>query len=73
MSIKNYFIATFLGCVPSMFITVAIGSGLGSFVDQNNEINYLGAILSPEIYIPLIAFFAILIVAFILNKIYFKE
>ncbi len=73
MSIKNYFIATFFGCVPSMFIIVAIGSGLGSFVDQNNEINYLGAILSPEIYIPLIAFFAILIVAFILNKIYFKE
>ena len=38
MSIKNYLIATFLGCLPTMFIIVAIGSGLGSFVDQNNEI-----------------------------------
>jgi uncharacterized membrane protein YdjX (TVP38/TMEM64 family) len=73
MSLRNYVIATFIGSTPSMFVTVALGSGIEKVVDQNTELSILTALLSHEIYIPIIAFFFILIIAFIIRKFYFKE
>ena len=32
MSVKNYVIATFVGSLPSMFVTVALGSGIESVI-----------------------------------------
>jgi uncharacterized membrane protein YdjX (TVP38/TMEM64 family) len=73
MSLRNYVIATFIGSTPSMFVTVALGSGIEKVVDQNAELSILTVLLSHEIYIPIIAFFFILIIAFIIRKFYFKE
>ena len=73
MSLKNYIIATFVGSMPSMFVTVALGSGIEKVIDQNEELNILTVVSSPDIYIPIIAFFTILIIAFFINKIYFKK
>jgi len=73
MSVKNYMIATFVGSIPSMFITVALGSGIENVIDQNAEISIFTVMSSPEIYNPIIAFFVILIVAFGIKKLYFKE
>ena len=72
MSVKNYVIATFIGSMPSMFVTVVLGSGIEKVIDQNAELSISTVVFSPEIYIPLIAFFIILIVAFIIRKFYFK-
>tara|TARA_B100000029_G_scaffold514950_1_gene619775 strand:+ start:3523 stop:4245 length:723 start_codon:yes stop_codon:yes gene_type:complete len=72
MSLKKYFIATFIGCAPSMFITVALGSGIENLIDKNIEISIFNIIRSPEIYFPIIGFFAILILAFFTKKRYFK-
>ena len=72
MPIKNYFIATFIGSTPSMFVTVALGSGIENIIDKNEELSILSVISSPEIYFPLFGFFIILILAFIIKKIYFK-
>jgi uncharacterized membrane protein YdjX (TVP38/TMEM64 family) len=73
MPVKNYFIATFVGSMPSMFVTVSLGSGIESVIDQNVNPTISSVLLSPEIYIPLIAFFIILIIAFIIKKFYFKQ
>ena len=73
MPVKNYFIATFIGSLPSMFVSVALGSGIEKVIDQNSTISILTVLFSSEIYIPLIAFFLILIVAFIMRKLYFKK
>jgi len=73
MSLKNYFIATFVGCMPTMFISVAIGSGIGEVIDQNHELSFLTVLSSPEIYIPIIAFISILFIAFVIRKLYFKQ
>ena len=72
MSVKNYVIATFVGSMPSMFVTVALGSGIQNVIDQNATLSIVTVLLSPEIYIPIIAFFIILIVAFLIKKLYFK-
>ena len=73
MSIKNYIIATFVGSTPSMFVTVALGDGIEKVIDQNTELSISTVLLSPEIYIPIIAFFIILIAALFIKKLYFKE
>ena len=73
MSFKNYVIATFLGSMPSMFVTVSIGSGIESVIDQNVTLGVTNVIFSPEIYIPIIGFFILLIIGFVIKKIYFKE
>jgi len=72
MSVKNYIIATFVGSMPSMFVSVALGSGIEKVIDQNAELSISTVLFSPEIYIPIIAFFIILFVAFIIKKFYFK-
>ena len=73
MSVKNYFIATFVGCMPTMFISVAIGSGIEEVIDQNEELSFLTVLSSPEIYIPIIVFISILFIAFVVRKLYFKH
>ena len=73
MSIKNYLIATFIGSMPSMFVTVALGSGIEKVIDQNIELSILTVLFSPEIYIPILAFFILLILAFFIKKLYFKK
>ena len=73
MSVKNYVIATFVGSLPSMFVTVALGSGIEKVIDQNVELSVSTVLFSPEIYIPIIAFFIILFIAFVIRKFYFKR
>ena len=73
MSLKNYLLATFVGCMPSMFVTVSLGSGIESIIEQNASLSIIAVLLSPEIYLPIIGFFIILIVALIIKKHYFKE
>ena len=72
MPVKNYFIATFIGSLPTMFVTASLGSGIESVIDKNIELSFSTVLFSQEIYIPLIGFFLILIIAFIIKKIYFK-
>ena len=72
MPLKNYIIATFIGSMPSMFVTVAIGSGIENVIDKNESLSLISVLSSPEIYLPIIGFFIILIIAFIIKKFYFK-
>jgi uncharacterized membrane protein YdjX (TVP38/TMEM64 family) len=72
MKIKNYMIATFIGSIPAMFVTVALGSGVQNVIDQNTNLSISSVLLSSEIYIPIIGFFIILIIAFAIKKFYFK-
>ena len=68
MPIKNYIFATFVGSMPSMFVTVSFGSGIESVIDKNQELSILSVIYSPEIYLPIIGFAAILLAAFFFKK-----
>jgi len=73
MPIKNYVIATFVGSMPSMFVTGALGSGIENIIDKNEELSILNVISSPGIYLPVIGFFALFILAFFIKKFYFKN
>lgn len=72
MPLKNYVIATLIGSMPSMFVTVSLGSGIERIIDKNEKLSFFNVINSPEIYFPIIGFFIILAVAFFIKKFYFK-
>ena len=73
MSMKNYIIATFIGSMPSMFVTVSIGDGIETVIDQNEKISVASVIFSPDIYVPIVCFFILLIIGFLVKRLYFKE
>ncbi len=69
----NFFFASLLGMTPQLFVVVSIGSGLEKVIDQNLDTPKLKDIIfTPEIYIPLIGFFSLLIITLILRKIFYK-
>ena len=61
-----------LGIAPATFVTVALGSGIENIIDQNAELNFSSIFFSPEIYLPIIGFFILFIIAFVIKKLYFK-
>ena len=69
----NFFFASLLGMAPQLFIVVSIGSGLEKVIDQNIETPGLRDIIfTPDIYVPLIFFFSLLIITLILRKTFYK-
>ncbi|MDC0472893.1 VTT domain-containing protein [Pelagibacteraceae bacterium] len=72
MKIKNYFFASLIGLLPTVFIINSLGAGLENIISNNNNFSYMQIISSPSIYWPLICFFSILIIAAILKKKIFK-
>ena len=74
VKISNFFWSTLIGIIPSMFLIVSIGSGLQKIINQNVEApKFLEIIYSPDIYMPMIAFVALIIVTIITRKIFYKK
>ncbi|MDA7781449.1 VTT domain-containing protein [Candidatus Pelagibacter sp.] len=72
--VSNFFWATLIGIAPQLFLLVSIGSGLEKIIEQNLEApRIIDLIYSPDIYIPMIAFAALLVAAIIARKIFYKK
>ena len=73
VKVRNFFLATLIGIVPQIFLAVSIGSGLENIIEQNLEApSIIEIIISPEIYIPLILFFILLLITIFIRKIFYK-
>ena len=71
---SNFFVATFLGMLPQLFILSSIASGLEKIIDQNLEAPSIkDVITSPGIYIPLIIFMGLVIITIFVRKIFYKS
>ena len=69
INIKNYFLGTFIGILPIIFIMVSLGSGFSNAIYSFDKFpSLLSLIALPEIYFPLICFFFILILSIFLKK-----
>ena len=72
--ISNFFWATTLGIIPQIFLIVSIGSGLEKIIDQNLETpSFKDLIFSPDIYLPLLGFFLLIILTIVLRKLFYKK
>ena len=73
VKVRNFFLATLIGIVPQIFLAVSIGSGLENIIEQNLEApSIIEIIISPEIYIPLILFFILLLITIFIRKIFYR-
>ena len=71
---SNFFLATLIGIIPQIFLAVSIGSGLEKVIDQNTEIpSFTDIIFLPDIYIPILAFFCLVIITIFLRKLLYKK
>ena len=74
VKIRNFFFASLIGIVPQIFLAVSIGSGLDRIIDQNSELPKITEIIfSPEIYIPILAFFTLVLLTIFLRKSFYKN
>ena len=74
VKVLNFFMTTLIGIIPSLFLFTSIGSGLEEIIDQNIEAPGIKDIInSPSIYIPLIAFFSLVVITIFLRKIFYKK
>ena len=74
VKISNFFFATFIGIIPQIFLAVSIGSGLEKIIEVNAEIPKLKDIIFfPDIYIPILAFFTLVLITIFLRKLFYKN
>ena len=74
VKVVNFFFATLIGIIPQIFLAVSIGSGIEKLIDKNSEApGFFELILSPEIYIPLIGFFILVILGVFGRKVFYKK
>ena len=74
VKLKNFFFASLIGIIPQIFLAVSIGSGLEKVIDENSELPGIADIIfSPNIYIPILAFFGLILVTIFLRKIFYKD
>jgi len=74
IKIKNYFFGTLIGLTPQVFIIASLGSGIDKVIKNNENIpNMLELLFSQEIYIPIIGFIFLVLITFVLKKIFFRN
>jgi uncharacterized membrane protein YdjX (TVP38/TMEM64 family) len=74
VKVSNFYFATLIGIIPTVFLMVSIGSGLEKVIDQNSEIPLITDIIfSPDIYIPMLAFFSLVLITIFLRKVFYKN
>ena len=70
----NFFWATLIGILPSLFLICSIGSGIEKIIDENLEApSFLDMITSSNIYIPLIIFLLLIVLTIFLRKTFFNK
>ena len=74
VKVSNFFFASFIGIIPQIFLVVSIGSGLEKIIDQNSQVPTVSDIIfSADVYIPILAFFTLLLITIFLKKLFYKH
>ena len=74
VKLKNFFFGSIIGMSPQIFVGVSLGAGLNEIIQKNIEApSLIELLLSPEIYIPIVAFVILLIVGIIIKNIFYTN
>ena len=69
----NYFLSSFFGFIPSMFIMNTIGAGLNSYVESADSFSIINLIFNPGIYLPILLFIGLMIISLLIKKKFFDN
>ena len=73
VKVSNFFLATLIGIIPQIFLSVSIGHGLEKIIDQNLKApSILDIITSSDIYIPITAFLILIMITLLIRKIFYR-
>jgi len=71
---QNFFWATLIGIIPSIFIICSIGEGLEKVIDRNIDApSFNELITTPQIYVPLIIFVLLVMLTISLRKLFYDK
>jgi len=71
---SNFFFATFIGIIPQIFLVVSIGDGLEKIIEENTEVPKLTDIIFySDIYMPILAFFSLVLITIFLRRLFYKN
>ena len=68
----NYFFASFFGFIPGFFIINTIGAGLNTYISQADSFSMIDFIFTPQIYLPILMFSALMFFSIIIKKKFFS-
>tara|TARA_A100001011_G_C13984789_1_gene704817 strand:+ start:12 stop:734 length:723 start_codon:yes stop_codon:yes gene_type:complete len=71
---SNFFFATLIGIIPQIFLVVSIGDGLEKIIEENTEVPKLTDIIFyTDIYMPILAFFSLVLITIFLRRLFYKN
>ena len=74
VKISNFFFATIIGLIPSLFLICSIGSGIEKIINENIKApGFLEIIATKEIYLPLLLFICLVVITVFFRKIFYKN
>ena len=74
VKIQNFFWATLIGIVPSIFIICSLGEGVEKIIDRNIDApSFDELITTPQIYVPLIIFVLLVMLTIFLRKFFYDR
>lgn len=66
--LTTFAVTTFVGIIPGTFVYASIGAGAGALLDAGRELNLAGALLKPEILVPIIGLSLLSFLPMVLRK-----
>ena len=74
VKVKNFFIGSILGLIPQAFVLASLGAGLENQIRKNIEPpSIIELITSFEIYAPILGFFFLFILVFLLKNFFYRN
>ena len=74
VKIYNFFWSTLIGMIPQLFLIISIGSGLEKIIDENMQTpSIMSIITSKDIYIPLVAFFILVLITIYIRRFFYQK
>ncbi len=74
VKVKNFFLGSIIGMTPQLFVGASLGAGLSKILEENSKVpSILELIFSPDIYLPIMGIVILVIIGFLLKKIFYTK
>ena len=74
VKVRNFFLGSIIGMTPQLFVGASLGAGLSKILEENSEVpSILELIFSPDIYLPILGIVILVIIGFLLKKIFIQN
>ena len=74
IKVRNFFFGSFIGMAPQLFVGVSLGAGISNFLENNTDSpTFFDLILTPDIYLPIIAIIILILIGIFLRKKFFEK